>query len=113
MAATRYANAMLKAHTFGKSKAAQDLAKILSENPKQIRKSQKFSSDFNHGIHQIGHIPDRGVRTAVLQGWRDRQLAHVKASVLTDEVKRFLCNVMSCHYREALKQYRRPDFSAV
>ena len=91
--------------TFGKSKAAIELARMLSldENNKFSEKVKRFLDNFNRGIAEFLSIEDDAVRRRAIGLWRQDCFSSLDKAILPDEIRSFTKCVADTKYKKALK----------
>jgi len=83
-------------NTFGKTKAANDLVKILEEESatkKTIRIIGKKLTNYNRGLNAIIKISDHKVREQLLIIWRKRNLDEIEMINVSKNVYNHIRNV--------------------
>jgi hypothetical protein len=83
-------------YTFGKSKAALELARIVSGDAHLQAKVSRHLGEYFAYIRDISKINNRKTRNKALQCGLECEL------VVSDEVKRFIRNVKVARQRQAL-----------
>lgn len=93
---------MIDEFTYGKSQAAANLVKILSEDQyaNSMRKVTYFLSHHSKMIHQIMKIEDKQTRNYILNLMREN--VHRTELLLPKVVKTHMLNVITARIREAL-----------
>jgi hypothetical protein len=98
---------MIDPHTFGGSKASENLAAILNnDHPRLGRKVGAFYHDFSERMCQMMHcwrFFPRGGLLELMELFRDKKIERVKQAKLPTVVESHLLNVMAAQYRT----YRR------
>ena len=92
----------MKNTTFGSSKAAIDLARILSDNKKYSRKVSSLLTTFNKRLSLLQNINDKKFKLCLMILIKSAALELVES--YPDEIKRFTKNVLIANYRNELKK---------
>ena len=96
---------MLDPCTFGDSRAAKILVKILVEHPISVaRKASRLFCRYNHGLNQLVGIKDANIRITLLKLWLDFHIQTIKQGDFPEGVDSYLSNVMSKGYKNVLKE---------
>jgi hypothetical protein len=92
--------------TFGNSKAAIELANILSQKncKKTTQKVSKFLHSYNLGIREIKKIKDNYWCRRLLTLWREDRSNCLKEMQIDSEIKRFTFGVVTTKYRKAIRE---------
>lgn len=94
----------LDKNTFGDSKAAETLAKILDEEPHLVRPIGKIYADFCRGLRQIQTgIKDNKLKSRLLAMWTDFFLNDAQKRFADSKCKTFLLNLMQTQLKKARK----------
>lgn len=100
----------LDPHTFGGTKASENLALILMENPRVIRKVSstyhKFTLHMSLFVKCADHL-GMGLIQELLCMYRNKQFDRVKNSKYPTLIESHLLNVLSVSYAKTIKKIRR------
>ena len=91
-----------KYYTFGGSKAATILMGLLMGEFKfKLKSVSRLLIGFNYGLNQIQTLEDKQVRETLMLLWfKDYK---EKTEKYPDELRSFVKNVLSVHYRKRMK----------
>ena len=90
--------------TFGGSRAAVTLVKILANDPISVKKVGKLWGIYSTGIRQINeNIKDPQIWGKLIALWRDTYLRKVEASDIIAESKSYLKNLIMGLYRKTMR----------
>lgn len=90
-------------YTFGKTKACENLEKLVEGKPWASRRVSRLLSSYNSKLLNITQARDPETVTTCMELLRDFTLKRVDSTKMDDEVKSHLKNVVCFRYRE----YRR------
>ena len=94
---------MIDPHTFGGSKASENLAKILNtEHPRLCRKVGSYYNEFSERLCQMIHcwrFFPRGGLSELMELYRAKKLETIRKAKLPMLVESHLLNVMTVQYR--------------
>ena len=95
--------------TFGNSKAAQTLVKILNEldDPKIASKVSYLFHSYNTGLKSIKDIKDRKVRRDLLLMWKNKFIKTVGNKDLPKEVQSYLLNIITRGYKIIMREEKK------
>ena len=100
----------MDAGTYGGSKAAKVLVKILEQeaNPKYIRKVGNYYNEFTNVANDLIYSSLTAEhKTLLCQIWKEKCIKSVNDSQsITEEIKRFLCNIIVMKWRIADRFFR-------
>lgn len=89
-------------NTFGKTKAANDLVKILEEEgvtEKTIRIVGRKLTNYNRGLNAIIKITDHKMKTRLLKIWREKNLDEIEMINISENVADHMKNVELAYLR--------------
>lgn len=96
----------LDPHTFGGSRASENLAKILMENPRLIRKVSSTYHKFTHNLGRLlvtaKYFRGDGFIQEIMSMYRKKIFDKVKNSNYPTLIESHLLNVMNASYAETL-----------
>jgi len=100
----------MDAGTYGDSKAAHILVKILEKeaSPKYIRKVGNYYNEFTNVVNDLYFSNlSNGHKILLCHIWKEKCIESVNRSQsITEEIKRFLCNILVMKWRQAERDFK-------
>jgi len=97
-------------NTFGKTKAANDLVRILENEDvekKTIKKISKKLTNYNRGLNAIVQINDEKIKAQLLEIWKDVNLEDVSNINVSKDIIDHLKNIELAYLnRKAYNKYK-------
>lgn len=100
----------LDPHTLGGTKASENLAKILMENPKLIRRVSSCYHKFTSimaGLAKSAEHMDSGTVIEILHLYRNKKFAEVRRVNYPPNIESHLLNILTVAYAETLVKVKR------
>ena len=95
----------MESYTFGDSKAAISLIKILNEAESEwyVKKAVRILSKYFKALASLSHIPDKGIRETSYKIWREHFMESVDKTQFPTIVGTHMKCVIVGEYRKAMR----------
>ena len=96
-------------NTYGSSKAAVVLAKLVGDNKNYSRRVSRCFQDFTTGINAIYQIKDKEIRNEVCYMWLKKHKERALNSNLPEAIRTYLANVEQTYMKPYVGYYRKME----